>query len=302
VNLLSQNAKPAPGAPPAPAQGTDPFQMASALLNHPLIGNVSPTGLLSKKIAGPSYLAASVFSKALVDLLVPGDGQPTLDQLRQSVIALQKQNPDLGKALLPLVNRTASTIDEARSNLETWFDHAMEAVGGRYKRRSQLIMFCLGLAIAVVLNIDTVSATAKLWNDPGVRQNVLNQAQAISPNVCNQAVAKPDDPASVEKARQENLECAAQLVSKSYSESGLPIGWTTDAWNEFFSFRFSTLTSVIGWLLTALAVCLGAPFWFDLLNKTLGLNARLSGAKPKTADSAAKSQSLGTTETSIRAS
>jgi hypothetical protein len=34
----------------------------------------------------------------------------------------------------------------------------------------------------------------------------------------------------------------------------------------------------IGWLLMAIAVSLGAPFWFDLLNKLV--NLRLAGVKP----------------------
>ena len=54
----------------------------------------------------------------------------------------------------------------------------------------------------------------------------------------------------------------------------LPIGWTTGwgardpgksgitAWNDIFG-------PILGWLLTALAATLGAPFWFDLLNKVM---------------------------------
>ena len=36
-------------------------------------------------------------------------------------------------------------------------------------------------------------------------------------------------------------------------------------------------SSVLGWLITALAISLGAPFWFDMLNKII----RLRGAGPK---------------------
>jgi hypothetical protein len=35
---------------------------------------------------------------------------------------------------------------------------------------------------------------------------------------------------------------------------------------------------VVGWLITGLAVALGAPFWFDLLNKLV--NLRGSGPRP----------------------
>lgn len=44
--------------------------------------------------------------------------------------------------------------------------------------------------------------------------------------------------------------------------------------------RFS-LSSIPGWLLTALALSLGAPFWFDLLNKLIKLRA--TGKKPEPA-------------------
>ncbi len=41
--------------------------------------------------------------------------------------------------------------------------------------------------------------------------------------------------------------------------------------------------SILGWLITALALTLGAPFWFDLLNKFISL--RSSGSKPTDSDS-----------------
>jgi hypothetical protein len=37
---------------------------------------------------------------------------------------------------------------------------------------------------------------------------------------------------------------------------------------------------IIGWLITALAVAMGAPFWFDLLSRLI--NVRGSGPKPAT--------------------
>jgi hypothetical protein len=40
-----------------------------------------------------------------------------------------------------------------------------------------------------------------------------------------------------------------------------------------------TLSKIFGWLLTALAISLGAPFWFDLLNKFMQL--RGGGTEPQ---------------------
>lgn len=287
-NLLGENGKANSAAASkqsaAQPQTTPSFAMATAILAHPLVENVSPMKLMQKQVAGPSYLDAKVFSAALVDLLLPGDGQHTVDELRQAVGKLP--NEDLRRALLPLIDRAGGTIDGARKNMENWFDHAMEHVSGRYKRRSQAMTLLVALAFAILLNINTVSATSHLWNDPVLREHMLKQEQSVVSDggACNSAGSG----ALSEVAKQrEKIKCTAQLIGDAYSEAATPIGWSGDAKN-LWQHTGSALTVVVGWLLTVIAACLGAPFWFDLLNKTLGLNARLSGAKPKTADPAAR--------------
>lgn len=50
---------------------------------------------------------------------------------------------------------------------------------------------------------------------------------------------------------------------------------------ERILFKAITWKSWVGWLLTALAISLGAPFWFDMLNKVVRLRA--AGGKPDSA-------------------
>ncbi len=50
-------------------------------------------------------------------------------------------------------------------------------------------------------------------------------------------------------------------------------------WATFFWYSFCALP---GWIMTALAVSLGAPFWFDLLQSFV--NIRNAGAKPNRSD------------------
>jgi hypothetical protein len=82
----------------------------------------------------------------------------------------------------------------------------------------------------------------------------------------------------------------AQSISETYSKLGVPVGWTDESravWNGTApggSNFWLIFEAILGWLLTAIAVSLGAPFWFDILNKTLKLNARLSGEKPAKSD------------------
>jgi hypothetical protein len=63
---------------------------------------------------------------------------------------------------------------------------------------------------------------------------------------------------------------------------GLPIGWGSETdprlnWGAT-SLGQKLKDHILGWILTALAISLGAPFWFDLLNKFIVIR---STVKPK---------------------
>jgi hypothetical protein len=60
----------------------------------------------------------------------------------------------------------------------------------------------------------------------------------------------------------------------------LPIGWPAP-WSLAFDQAGQILLSLVGWALTALAVSLGAPFWFDGLAKLLSIRA--AGKQPEKA-------------------
>jgi len=64
---------------------------------------------------------------------------------------------------------------------------------------------------------------------------------------------------------------------------------------EQMNFKEYNKTSVLGWLITAFAITLGAPFWFDLLNRFISL--RSAGKKP---DSDAGADNTNTTNTAVQ--
>jgi hypothetical protein len=53
------------------------------------------------------------------------------------------------------------------------------------------------------------------------------------------------------------------------NEFGLPLGWSHDT--SPHNFFWEGLGKVLGLLVTAFALTLGAPFWFDLLGKVSNL-------------------------------
>jgi hypothetical protein len=82
-------------------------------------------------------------------------------------------------------------------------------------------------------------------------------------------------------------QCKLKKSQCQISDLGLPIGWTDEEWpglhfwhpQEFVSRWYPPFRlHLFGWLLTALAISLGAPFWFDMLNKFIVIR---STVKPK---------------------
>ena len=75
-------------------------------------------------------------------------------------------------------------------------------------------------------------------------------------------------------------ECRVHNNLKQLERLGLPIGWTRvqgDPRSIYISGP-GWFLRIIGWLVTALALSLGAPFWFDMLNKIIVIR---STVKPK---------------------
>jgi hypothetical protein len=76
-------------------------------------------------------------------------------------------------------------------------------------------------------------------------------------------------------------ECRVDRNLTRIKSLGLPIGWTREVGDPRSLYGVSWQgwsMRILGWLVTALALSLGAPFWFDLLNKFIVIR---STVKPK---------------------
>ena len=138
----------------------------------------------------------------------------------------------------------------------------MERVSGWYRRRAQGMLLAFGVILAVGLNVNAITVAQRLWTAAPLRAALIQQAQRAAPPSAN-------DKQAVESALS-NVESGLATISGL----SLPIGWGKDV-------RPATwYVAASGWLLTAIAVSLGAPFWFDLLGRVAQL--RTTGARPAT--------------------
>jgi hypothetical protein len=134
----------------------------------------------------------------------------------------------------------------------------MARVSGWYKRQAQIILCVIAAIVTIGLNVNTVAIAERLINDKSVRAEVAQQA------------AKTAQPPS---GSEKSLEAAAKRV-EDVGQLGIPFGWHEGP-NDPARVSGHLGRTAIGWLLTFLALSLGAPFWFDALSKLARL--RTSG-------------------------
>ena len=141
----------------------------------------------------------------------------------------------------------------------------------------------------------TPAATPKASGSPAAKPSAtpvaLASAPTPKPSVTPEPSPVPDTCLKDDCADPESPKCKLKMSQCKLQELGLPIGWilpdepqtkwpglhfwTGDFWTGWY---VQTRIHFLGWLLTALAISLGAPFWFDMLNKFIVVRGTV---KPK---------------------
>lgn len=246
-----------------------------AVYAHPLVDTSSETA-----DRPPSYLPSGSFARAVLDALrTPSDWTVPLDQKSFEAALCRVRHLPLRDALAALYGGSRGDIQEFERSIAAWFDSSMERASGWYKRRTRTLLFGLGLGTAVTFNLDTFQMISRLRTDSILRAELVAAAE--------QRVATGIDRVELQEMRD--------------TLGQLPFGWTAfrhnwaertqnaSFWGTLGHTLLAVLSAVPGWLLTAVAISLGAPFWFDLLNRAV--NLRGTGRKPTQETGEAKQKS-----------
>jgi hypothetical protein len=229
----------------------------------------------------PSYIPSRNFALALLDIAARGTGMhgaasspaaPELSLALARVNVLNLENGPVQRVVLGAIDLAHGDMELAIANIAAWYDSAMDRVSGAYKRATQKLLLGIGLTVAVVLNVNIIAIAHHLFRDDVERATIVARAESIARD---SSFIGGDSRAQYARAR-------ATLDSLR-----LPIGWDdmqlTPPWDthvvrdasgaersvtelRLWAYVFEPL---VGWTLAALAAMLGAPFWFDLLNKVM---------------------------------
>jgi hypothetical protein len=259
-------------------------------------------GLVQKDIVfrgkrKPSYIPTRTFVLTVLDAL-NGSFPATAADVRQAV--QQVPDADVKRALLALVDEAQGDLEKIKKNFGVWFDHSMDRVSGWYRRKVQLIILLLGALVSFGLGVDTVATVKMLWGDSALRgalvaaaqTQVANQAAKQAANQTANQTANPG--AAGTAATSPNFDQVGKDLNQlqtQFTAIDIPTYPLKDVCKDWKSVRTTPCPAGdwsliffwlnrhwLGFIITSAALSLGAPFWFDLLNKLVSM--RSAGQKP----------------------
>jgi len=268
---------------------------------------------------GPSYIAGRNFASAVLDTINPNvqfSGSATYTAVMEAIRDLPPGR--LQDLLRATANTTTQDLQKMRDSIASWFDGEMDRLEGDYRRRLQWVSFLVGVALAVAFNADTLHVAKVLWQDRALaagiaesaagfvssdtgkavgkltaaQQAVTDATKALDAAPADQAATlKADLNAKVETQNKQVVAVANDLGALKDALVAIPIGWSADGFRSWAGALYGApradgptfwqaVLQILGWFGTALALTLGAPFWFDTLGKVV--NLRSAGSKPAT--------------------
>ena len=285
-NVTAKNAPSKPSAADAP-----PPTASSTGAAVPAPTSTAP----AVQSAAPLANAAATTVIAAVKSIIPIT-QALKDAAQ--VLAQHHETEKLGKPLLAMIHAAGDDADKLRQSVEDWYNSGMDRVSGWYKHHTQKVLLCIGIVMAVTLNADSIAIVRQLSKDPTLRQVMVAAAQTATNPSTTGTTSTPgatSTPSGTETASSDASQSASsdafkkQLTNANTAFAnihnlGVPLGYPMGFPHTAPAF----FEAVLGWALTAIAISLGAPFWFDLLNKIMVIRSTVK-PREKSMDEPSKS-------------
>lgn len=265
--------------------GRDNEELVRRFYEHPMIAALYHGTYVPGSKSLPSYIPRQNFAVAVLDILRPANlvAPLSLESLRASLDTVEASNP-AKRVVLTALDSTTADLAKVRQALESWFDGTMDRVSGWYKRRSGYALAALGLFAAVTMNVDAITVAKHLISDKALRDAAVAQAEKVTE-------AGQDETSQTLNELKRDLAAIGYPIGWHFTERGYPVPIpqagcvasqkpdtatsstpqtaTNKATYACQGNSSAIIFAIPGWIITALAITLGAPFWFDMLNKLM---------------------------------
>ncbi|WP_018611985.1 hypothetical protein [Segetibacter koreensis] len=261
--------------------------------------------VLTKKGIPPSYIDARNFTSALLERITYDPKNPksiatNLDEIiaalnNTAVLSVEMQRALLGYAYeakntyAAISKKSISEVEYFRHKVEQWYDTSMDRVSGTLKiKYARPFTFIVAVLAAGLLNADSIAISKYLYSNPDARARLAEQAYSAAKDTTymsrltsvQRANNDPVTTATIEKVKADIKKSLENMEeAKAALESTIPLGWNKNELKHDGKYAPSLIfKKITGLAATIFAIFMGAPFWFDLLNKVT--NLRGTGPKP----------------------
>lgn len=265
-----------------------------------IAGQVKDSPFIRSLQKAPKVFPAVIPTKTFIDALlcVLGKGKMDLDTIR-AAITTKPEKGELFTVLQALMSQPEMDLDQLKKEIGQIYDNAMDRITGWFRRYARILSMFFALIITAGLNIDTIDITLNLWNnkeraeklatfatttaqtieqDTATGRVVLQDSKGVLMEYERSSQPVPDTLAKQRKGVADNPAEAAKdqvrQIVQSYNilvDLGIPLGWSGDnvpaCTPGFWDLLIGILMKIAGILITAAAVSMGAPFWFDILKR-----------------------------------
>lgn len=281
--------------------------MSNTIMNHDLLNGLSRTNKSTNYMDAKSFakvlseeICKSIEAKSESDLSLP-----TSINIHK---AIQKSNmPDSLKTMLrnfavktnaqKILDTKLNEVEHFEIQIEEWFNSVMKLLTGTYKRKTIWFTFLFASVSTLVLNVDSLQLVSYLYNNPEARQKLASASYSAAQDStyiikANDIKKRAADLVQGEKSDSlKMLNADINTLVKEIKDKKasmdttvatmslfIPIGWPDAQFNLVHGWKSTSLfiiKKIGGLLITILAMCLGAPFWFDVLGKVANLRSSL---------------------------
>lgn len=266
-------------------------EVCKKFYDHSYFRQLSSASKPNSSLKLPIWIEKGTFSNLLADVLTPENSNLSIPERIKLV-----ENANLRKVLDFLWRQSNNDVMVFQKKVEEWFDDVMARAKDWFGDSTKWRLFFIGLALAGILNADTLQIYKSLSANAALRDELVKDAEQFSNN--NSTVPAGPDTSKTSTEANANYLATKQLYMETV-QSPLGLGWGSSMSmpHDFWSW----LTKVVGWVLTGVAVTLGAPFWFDLLRKLLALKGGASESSSNNSGDGAPPAGKSTTSFAIKA-
>jgi hypothetical protein len=236
----------------------------------PRLGNVVHreefTKLLMAAATGQSTVPLSQEATAALSTALANNGiadpEATLKRIRGVALQLERSAPELSHVTRQNLAILHAAESDFVAKVNNWFDQTMDRTSQRFTASTRAITFAGAFLVAFALQVDTPGLVNRFAADDAMRAAFVNEAQALHNDheAAGASLAAPTAPDEIARKYR------AFLATNGIITLPTAAGWRAGFANA----------SVLGMLLTALLLSLGAPFWYGTLGSLLQLRSVLA--------------------------